>query len=62
MHVNDFQVTSYFDPTTGLKTGAEMWEVDNANVPAPTLGSEESAIQSGALRYAPSSKITPGSS
>ena len=21
VHVNDFQVTSYFDPTTGLKTG-----------------------------------------
>ena len=49
VHVNDFQVTSYFDPTTGLKTGAEMWEVDNANVPAPTLGPEESAIQSGSL-------------
>ena len=49
VHVNDFQVTSYFDPTTGLKTGAEMWEVDNANVPAPTLGSGESTIQSGAL-------------
>jgi FtsP/CotA-like multicopper oxidase with cupredoxin domain len=49
VHVNDFQVTSYFDPTTGLKTGAEMWEVDNANVPAPTLGSGESSIQSGTL-------------
>ena len=49
VHVNDFQVTSYFDPTTGLKTGAEMWEVDNANVPAPTLGSGESSIQSGSL-------------
>ena len=22
VHVNDFQVTSYFDPTTGLRTGA----------------------------------------
>ena len=49
VHVNDFQVTSYFDPTTGLKTGAEMWEVDNANVPAPTLGPGESTIQSGDL-------------
>ena len=49
VHVNDFQVTSYFDPTTGLRTGAEMWEVDNANVPAPTLGAGESTIQSGAL-------------
>jgi FtsP/CotA-like multicopper oxidase with cupredoxin domain len=49
VHVNDFQVTSYFDPTTGLKTGAEMWEVDNANVPAPTLGPGESVIQPGSL-------------
>ena len=49
VHVNDFQVTSYFDPTTGLKTGAEMWEVDNANVPAPTLGPEKSSIQAGSL-------------
>jgi FtsP/CotA-like multicopper oxidase with cupredoxin domain len=49
VHVNDFQVTSYFDPTTGLKTGAEKWEVDNANVPAPTLGPGESVIQPGTL-------------
>jgi FtsP/CotA-like multicopper oxidase with cupredoxin domain len=47
VHVNDFQVTSTFDPTTGLKTGPEMWEVDNANVPAPTLGPNESVIQTG---------------
>jgi FtsP/CotA-like multicopper oxidase with cupredoxin domain len=47
VHVNDFQVTSYFDPTTGLKTGPDMWEVDNANVPAPTLGPNESVIQTG---------------
>ena len=26
IHVNDFQVTQYFDPTTGLETGPEMWE------------------------------------
>jgi len=49
VHVNDFQVTSYFDPTTGLKTGPDMWEVDNANVPAPTLGPNESVIQTGDL-------------
>ena len=41
IHVNDFQVTHYFDPTTGLETGPEMWYVDNANVPAPTMGAEE---------------------
>ncbi len=49
IHVNDFQVTSYFDPSTGLKTGVEMWEIDNANVPVPTLGPGESTIQSGTL-------------
>ncbi len=47
VHVNDFQVTSTFDPTTGLRTGPDMWEVDNANVPAPTLGPNESVIQTG---------------
>jgi FtsP/CotA-like multicopper oxidase with cupredoxin domain len=49
IHVNDFQVMHYFDPTTGLETGAEMWGVDNANVPAPAMGAEEAVIQPGAL-------------
>jgi FtsP/CotA-like multicopper oxidase with cupredoxin domain len=49
IHVNDFQVTNYFDPTTGLQTGPEMWGVDNANVPAPTLGSGEAVVQQGTL-------------
>jgi FtsP/CotA-like multicopper oxidase with cupredoxin domain len=49
IHVNDFQVTHYFDPTTGLETGPEMWGVDNANVPAPSMGAQESVIQPGAL-------------
>jgi hypothetical protein len=49
IHVNDFQVTYYLDPTRGLETGPEMWAVDNANVPAPVLGPEESVIQQGAL-------------
>ena len=49
IHVNDFQVTHYFDPTTGLETGPEMWGVDNANVPAPVMGAEEAVIQAGAL-------------
>ena len=49
IHVNDFQVMSYFDPTTGLKTGPEMWGIDNANVPAPTLGPNEQVIQTGNL-------------
>ena len=49
IHVNDFQVTYYFDPTTGLETGPEMWGVDNANVPAPAIGAEEAVVQPGAL-------------
>ena len=49
IHVNDFQVTHYFDPTRGLETGPEMWSVDNANVPAPAMGAEEFVIQPGAL-------------
>jgi FtsP/CotA-like multicopper oxidase with cupredoxin domain len=49
IHVNDFQVTHYFDPTRGIETGPEMWSVDNANVPAPTMGAEESVVQPGAL-------------
>ena len=49
IHVNDFQVTHYLDPTTGLETGPEMWGLDNANVPAPVMGAEESVIQTGQL-------------
>ena len=49
IHVNDFQITSYFDPSTGLETGAEMWGVDNANVPVPVLGPGETVIQAGKL-------------
>ena len=49
IHVNDFQITHYFDPTTGLETGPELWGVDNVNVPAPSMGAEEAVIQPGAL-------------
>jgi FtsP/CotA-like multicopper oxidase with cupredoxin domain len=49
VHVNDFQVTNYFDPATGLKTGPDMWGVDNANVPAPTMDPSENVIQAGVL-------------
>ncbi len=37
VHVNDFQVTRYFDPTTGLETGPGMWYADTAELPRPTL-------------------------
>ncbi len=49
VHVNDFQVTEYFDPTTGLRTGPDKWSVDNANAPAPTMHADESVIQPGIL-------------
>ena len=49
IHVNDFQVTHYFDPSTGLKTGPDMWGLDNANVPVPVLGPGETVIQPGEL-------------
>ncbi|MGF7162556.1 FtsP/CotA-like multicopper oxidase with cupredoxin domain [Rhodoligotrophos appendicifer] len=49
VHVNDFQVTEYFDPTTGLRTGPDKFGVDNANVPAPTMHSDEFVVQPGRL-------------
>jgi hypothetical protein len=49
VHVNDFQVTEYFDPTTGLRTGPDKFSVDNANAPTPTMRSDESVIQAGIL-------------
>jgi FtsP/CotA-like multicopper oxidase with cupredoxin domain len=49
VHVNDFQVTKYYDPTTGLRTGPDMWGEDNANVPAPTMGAHETVVSPGEL-------------
>ena len=37
VHVNDFQVTRYFDPTIGLDIGPGPWAADTANLPQPTL-------------------------
>ena len=52
IHVNDFQVTHYFDPTRGIETGPEMWAVDNANVPAPSMGAEEAGHPAGRAQLA----------
>jgi FtsP/CotA-like multicopper oxidase with cupredoxin domain len=49
VHVNDFQVIEYFDPTTGLRTGPDKFAIDNANAPAPTMQIDESVIQPGIL-------------
>ena len=49
IHVNDFQTTHTYDPSTGIETGPELWAIDNANVPVPTLGPGEGVIEAGAL-------------
>ncbi|WP_019905973.1 multicopper oxidase domain-containing protein [Methylobacterium sp. 77] len=49
VHVNDFQVITYYDPTTGLRTGPDRFGVDNANAPAPTMQIDESVIEPGLL-------------
>lgn len=49
IHVNDFQVTGVSDPTVDLKLGPQRQALDNANVPAPNLGPEESVIAPGTL-------------
>ena len=49
IHVNDFQVIDYFDPTTGLRTGPDRFSIDNANAPAPTMRADESVIEPGIL-------------
>jgi FtsP/CotA-like multicopper oxidase with cupredoxin domain len=49
VHVNDFQVIDYFDPTTGLRTGPDQFSIDNANAPAPTMQSDEIVIEPGIL-------------
>lgn len=49
VHVNDFQVTEFYDPTIGLRTPPDKWSVDNANAPAPTMQIDESVIEPGIL-------------
>lgn len=49
VHVNDFQVTEYYDPTTGLRTGPDKFGIDNANAPAPTMHGDETVIEPGIL-------------
>jgi FtsP/CotA-like multicopper oxidase with cupredoxin domain len=49
VHVNDFQVTEYSDPTSGLRTGPDKFSIDNANAPAPKMEIDERVIQPGIL-------------
>jgi FtsP/CotA-like multicopper oxidase with cupredoxin domain len=49
VHVNDFQVIEYFDPTRGLRMGPDNFSIDNANAPAPSMHNDESVIEAGVL-------------
>jgi FtsP/CotA-like multicopper oxidase with cupredoxin domain len=49
IHVNDFQVIESYDPTTGTRTGPDMFGLDNVNVAAPTMGSGEAVVEPGFL-------------
>jgi len=51
VHVNDFQVTENFDPTSGLRTGPDQFSVDNANCPAPKMDSNEDVAEPGILKF-----------
>jgi FtsP/CotA-like multicopper oxidase with cupredoxin domain len=51
VHVNDFQVTEYFDPTNAVHTGTDNFSVDNANAPAPKMDSDENVTQPGILAF-----------
>ena len=51
VHVNDFQVTEYFDPINNVHTGPDNFSVDNANCPAPKMNSNEDVTQPGILTF-----------
>jgi len=51
VHVNDFQVVEYFDPTSGVHTGPNNFSIDTANTPAPKMASDESVLQPGILAF-----------
>jgi FtsP/CotA-like multicopper oxidase with cupredoxin domain len=51
VHVNDFQVTEYYDPISGVHTGADQFSVDNANCPAPKMDESENVTQPGLLKF-----------
>lgn len=51
VHVNDFQVVEYHDPTNGVHTGPDDFSVDNANAPAPKMDSNEDVTEPGILTF-----------
>jgi FtsP/CotA-like multicopper oxidase with cupredoxin domain len=51
VHVNDFQVISYYDPSTGLRTGPDKFGIDNANVGQPTMLDELTVVEPAYLSF-----------
>lgn len=51
VHVNDFQVTEYFDPNNNVHTGPDSFSVDNANAPVPKMDTDENVTQPGILTF-----------
>ena len=51
VHVNDFQMIAYDDPTVGLKVGPDRFGMDNVNVPAPSMFADETVVQPGYVSF-----------
>jgi len=51
VHVNDFQVISYYDPSTGLRTGPDRFGIDNANIGQPTMLDELTVVEPAYLSF-----------
>lgn len=49
IHVNDFEVTRLIDPAQGTTSGPLPYSIDNANIPAPSLGPNEAVIEPGVM-------------
>ncbi len=51
VHVNDFQMIAYDDPTVGLKVGPDRFGMDNVNVPVPSMFADETVVQPGYVSF-----------
>lgn len=49
VHVNDFEVSRLVDPVQQTSSGPQPYLVDNFNVPAPSLGPDETVIEQGQM-------------
>lgn len=49
IHVNNFEVTRLINPAQGTSSGPLAYSIDNANIPAPSLGPNEAVIEPGEM-------------